>query len=69
MADGDYRARENSIRIRIAKSGSGLVKYVSLIVTTCAPSTFQCWGKKIEAPIIDIDGNRYLVTLDPINAP
>ena len=66
MADGDYRAKENSIRIRIGKQGS-VVKYVSLIVTICSPSTFQSWGKQTDVPTIEVDGKLYRVNLEPFS--
>lgn len=44
----------------------GSVSYVEVNPTSCWCSTFNAWGKTTGAPIIEVDGVSYRVSLEPI---
>lgn len=44
----------------------GSVDYVEVNPTSCWSSTFNSWGKVSSAPVIELGGVSYRVSLEPI---
>jgi hypothetical protein len=61
------RQKGQSIRLVFADTSKPqTVSYAAINTTSCWSATFNAWGKKVEAPLINIGGKVFKVTLEEI---
>lgn len=61
------RQKGQSIRVTFADTSEpNNVAYAAIDTPTCCSVTFNAWGKKVEAPLINIGGRVFKVALEEI---
>jgi len=61
------RQKGEAIRITLDdRQDAHDVDYVLVEPKRCWSATFFSWGKKTVDPVIDIDGKKYVVRLEPL---
>lgn len=61
------RQKGRALRVTVADTSMPQsTPYILIEPATCWNATFNAWGKKIDAPILDLAGKRYRVVFEQI---
>lgn len=63
------RQKDKNIRVTLDDTaGSRDVDYVAINVTSCWSATFNAWGKKADAPVVQIGSKKFKIAFEEMPA-